>query len=251
MVDFGSIPNFFGWQRDDSRPQKTLFSKLTGNKANGIVYIVDDDTGVCDAFRSLFESSGLQARTFVSGPDFLVSDMPSVPSCLLLDVHLRGPGGFVVQAEMRARGIAMPVIFMSGHGDVAMSVKAMKAGAFDFLEKPCSERALVESVTQALDADSERLFAQRSLQKLQSLYCSLTARQSEVMHLIVQGLTTREIASRLSLSKVTVRNHRKEMMTRMQAPTLANLIRKSIRLMLMRDVYKVATKRGGGSEVES
>jgi len=204
------------------------------NRARRIVYIVDDDLGICEACRALFESAGFQARTFLSGEAFLASDMPTVPSCLLLDVQLRGLSGFAVQSQMREQGIGIPVIFVTGHEDVAMSVRAMKAGAFDFLVKPCREQMLIDAVNAALDSDERRIRAERPLRKLAPSYESLSACQREVMNLLVQGLSTREIASRLDLRINTVKLRRRELMKKMGTPTLVQLIVKFARLTRLR-----------------
>ncbi|GAB2890791.1 response regulator transcription factor [Paraburkholderia jirisanensis] len=230
MVNLNPLPDLLNEAPANDVTCETRSSEPEANPAGSIVYIVDDDTGICEAFRSLFESTGLRARTFTSGEAFLASDMPDVPSCLLLDVRLRGLGGFAMQSKMRAQGIAVPVIFITGHGDVAMSVRAMKAGAFDFLVKPCREQTLIEAVQGALDLDEKRIQSRRSLQGLVSLYDSLSTRQREVMNLLVQGLSTREIASRLNLCIDTVKLNRKDLMIKMEAPTLVHLVRIVIRM---------------------
>ncbi|APR39570.1 response regulator transcription factor [Paraburkholderia sp. SOS3] len=200
------------------------------NDSSGIVYVIDDDSPICQAVESLFRSVGIHAKTFSSAVDFLTSEMPDTPSCLLLDVRLRGPSGFVVQSQMRERHIHIPIIFMTAHGDVAMSVKAMKAGAFDFLTKPIRDQELLDVVAEALKVDEKRLRYQRSLAALRYQYDSLTPRQREVMTLVVSGLMNKQIASQMCLSEITVKIYRREAMKKMGAATVADLVRKAVQL---------------------
>jgi FixJ family two-component response regulator len=200
------------------------------NDSSGIVYVIDDDSPICEAVESLFRSVGIHAKTYSRAVDFLTSDMPDTPSCLLLDVRLRGPSGFVVQSQMRERQIHIPIIFMTAHGDVAMSVKAMKAGAFDFLTKPVRDQELLDVVTEALKVDEKRLRYERSLAALRHQYDSLTPRQREVMALVVSGLMNKQIASQMCLSEITVKIYRREAMKKMGATTVADLVRKAVQL---------------------
>jgi FixJ family two-component response regulator len=200
------------------------------NDSSGIVYVIDDDSPICEAVESLFRSVGIHAKTYSHAVDFLTSDLPDTPSCLLLDVRLRGPSGFVVQSQMRERQIHIPIIFMTAHGDVAMSVKAMKAGAFDFLTKPVRDQELLDVVTEALKVDEKRLRYERSLTTLRHQYDSLTPRQREVMALVVNGLMNKQIASQMCLSEITVKIYRREAMKKMGATTVADLVRKAVQL---------------------
>jgi FixJ family two-component response regulator len=198
--------------------------------SSGIVYVVDDDSPVCEAIESLFRSVGIHARTYARAVDFLTSDLPDTPSCLLLDVRLKGPSGFVVQSQMRERQIHIPIIFMTAHGDVTMSVKAMKAGTFDFLTKPVRDQELLDVVAEALKVDEKRLRYERSLAALRYQYDSLTPRQREVMALVVSGLMNKQIASQMCLSEITVKIYRREAMKKMGATTVADLVRKAVQL---------------------
>ena len=198
--------------------------------SSGIVYVVDDDSPVCEAIESLFRSVGIHARTYARAVDFLTSALPDTPSCLLLDVRLKGPSGFVVQSQMRERQIHIPIIFMTAHGDVTMSVKAMKAGAFDFLTKPVRDQELLDVVAEALKVDEKRLRYERSLAALRYQYDSLTPRQREVMALVVSGLMNKQIASQMCLSEITVKIYRREAMKKMGATTVADLVRKAVQL---------------------
>jgi FixJ family two-component response regulator len=200
------------------------------NDSSGIVYVIDDDSPICEAVESLFRSVGIHARTYSRAEDFLTSDMPDTPSCLLLDVRLRGPSGFVVQSQMRERQIHIPIIFMTAHGDVTMSVKAMKAGAFDFLTKPVRDQELLDVVSEALKVDEKRLRYERSLAALRRQYDALTPRQREVMALVVSGLMNKQIASQMGLSEITVKIYRREAMKKMGATTVADLVRKAVQL---------------------
>jgi FixJ family two-component response regulator len=230
MVNPYPLPVLLGGAPVNEISRETHLPEPEANAMAGIVYIVDDDADIGEAFRLLFESTGFLARTFPSGEAFLASDIPDMPSCLLLDVRLRGLGGFAMHSQMRARGIVMPVIFITGYGDVAMSVRAMKAGAFDFLVKPCREQTLIEAAHGALTLDKKRIQLRRSQQQLVSRHDSLSKRQQEVMNLLVQGLSTRDIASKLNLCIDTVKLHRKEVMKKMGAPTLVHLVRMVILL---------------------
>jgi FixJ family two-component response regulator len=209
---------------------ETVSRGSESNDSSGIVYVIDDDSPICEAVESLFRSVGLQAKTYSHAVDFLTGDMPDRPSCLLLDVRLRGPSGFVVQSQMRERQIHIPIIFMTAHGDVAMSVKAMKAGAFDFLTKPVRDQELLDVVAEALRVDEKRLRYQRSLAALRNHYDSLTPRQREVMTLVVSGLMNKQIASQMCLSEITVKIYRREAMKKMGATTVADLVRKAVQL---------------------
>lgn len=200
------------------------------NDSNGIVYVIDDDSPICEAVESLFRSVGIHAKTYSHAADFLAGELPDTPSCLLLDVRLRGPSGFVVQSQMRERQIHMPIIFMTAHGDVAMSVKAMKAGAFDFLTKPVRDQELLDVVAEALKVDEKRLRCERSLAALRHQYDLLTPRQREVMALVVSGLMNKQIASQMGLSEITVKIYRREAMKKMGATTVADLVRKAVQL---------------------
>jgi FixJ family two-component response regulator len=200
------------------------------NDSSGIVHVIDDDSPIREAVESLFRSVGIHAKTYSSAVDFLTGEMPDTPSCLLLDVRLRGPSGFVVQSQMRERQIHIPIIFMTAHGDVAMSVKAMKAGAFDFLTKPVRDQELLDVVAEALKVDEKRLRYERSLTALRHQYDSLTPRQREVMALVVCGLMNKQIASQMCLSEITVKIYRREAMKKMGATTVADLVRKAVQL---------------------
>jgi FixJ family two-component response regulator len=189
-----------------------------------VVYVVDDDQGLLDSTVWLLESVGLRARPFTSGRAFLDACDPELPACVILDVRMPGMGGLNVQEELRARGIELPVIFVSGHADVPIVVRAFKAGACDFIEKPFNEQLLLDSVQQALRRQSERRDRQGGPAALRARLDSLTPRERDVLLPLVQGYTSREIAEQLDISVKTVDLYRARVMKRMQAERLSDLI---------------------------
>ncbi|MGV7206531.1 response regulator transcription factor [Oxalobacteraceae bacterium A2-2] len=190
-----------------------------------LVYIVDDDAPLRAAISSLLRSVGLEVRDFGSVPQFLAHARAEVASCLLLDVRLQGISGLEFQAELNREGVALPIIFMTGHGDIPMSVRAMKAGALDFLAKPFRDQDLLDAVNAALEADRERRRRDQSRLGLQACYQSLTPREREIMALAASGLMNKQIAGQLGTSEITVKIHRGNAMRKMQARTFADLVR--------------------------
>jgi FixJ family two-component response regulator len=189
------------------------------------VYIVDDDAPLRAAISSLLRSVGLRAIDFGSVPQFLAHRREEAPSCLLLDVRLQGISGLEFQAELNRDGVALPIVFMSGHGDIPMSVRAMKAGALDFLAKPFRDQDLIDAVNAALEVDRARREAGQAQHALQACYRSLTPREREIMGLAASGLMNKQIAGQLGTSEVTVKIHRGNAMRKMQARTFADLVR--------------------------
>jgi len=192
-----------------------------------MAYVVDDDESVRLALDGLLRSIGLRVVTFESAQDFLGYPRPDVPSCLILDVRLRGESGLAFQEQIGKSGLRMPIVFMTGHGDIAMTVKAMKAGAVDFLPKPFRDQDMLDAVANALARDGERLAAEQSSAGLRAAYESLTPREREVMAFVVTGLMNKQIAGEMSLSEVTVKIHRGQAMKKMGARSVADLVRKS------------------------
>ncbi|KQV90353.1 two-component system response regulator [Massilia sp. Root351] len=190
-----------------------------------IVYIVDDDAPLRAAISSLLRSVGLRVADFGSVPQFLAHRREEAASCLLLDVRLQGISGLDFQAELNRDGVALPVVFMTGHGDIPMSVRAMKAGALDFLAKPFRDQDLIDAVNAALEADRARREAGQAQQALQACYQSLTPREREIMALAASGLMNKQIAAQVGTSEVTVKIHRGNAMRKMQARTFADLVR--------------------------
>jgi len=189
-----------------------------------LVYVVDDDQGMLDSTLWLLDSVGLKALPFTSGRAFLDACEPQANACVLLDVRMPGMGGLNVQEEMRARGMELPVIFVSGHADVPIVVRAFKAGAVDFIEKPYNEQLLLDSVQQALDRQAPKPQVDPRLQGLQQRLASLTPRERDVLLPLVRGYTSREVAEQLQISIKTVDLYRSRVMKRMQAETLADLV---------------------------
>lgn len=192
-----------------------------------VVYIVDDDETLRRSLGSLLRSIGLHVESFASPREFLRFDRPDVPGCLVLDVRLRGESGLTFQEEAVRAGLRIPILFMTGHGDIQMSVKAMKSGAIDFLTKPFREQDMVDAVTEALRADTKRLEAERAVAGLRVSYASLTPREREVMAFVVTGMLNKQIAASMDIHEITVKVHRGQVMRKMNARTLPDLVRKA------------------------
>ena len=190
-----------------------------------IVYVVDDDADVREGLQNLFQSVGLRSEVFGSSTALLQSKLADEVSCLVLDVRLPGLSGLDFQAELAKEQIRMPIIFITGHGDIPMSVKAMKAGAVEFLTKPIRELDLLDAVRIALDRDRARRDRERTLQALRARYNSLSPREREVMTLVAAGLMNKQAAAEIGISEVTVKVHRHNIMQKLGARSLAELIR--------------------------
>jgi FixJ family two-component response regulator len=189
------------------------------------VYIVDDDAPLRAAISSLLRSVGLRVFDFGSVPQFLAHQREEAASCLLLDVRLQGISGLEFQAELNRDGVSLPVVFMTGHGDIPMSVRAMKAGALDFLAKPFRDQDLIDAVNAALEVDRGRRQQNQAQHALQACYQSLTPREREIMALAASGLMNKQIAGQVGTSEITVKIHRGNAMRKMQARTFADLVR--------------------------
>lgn len=189
-----------------------------------VVYVVDDDPGMLESTVWLFESVGLKALPFTSGRDFLDACPADAHGCVLLDVRMPGLGGLSVQEEMRRRGLELPVIFVSGHADVPIVIRAFKAGALDFIEKPYNEQLLLDSVQQALQSRARQHASRAGLGELDERLAALTPRERDVLLPLVRGYTNREVAEQLDISVKTVDLYRARVMKRMQAQTLADLV---------------------------
>jgi FixJ family two-component response regulator len=189
-----------------------------------IVCVIDDDVAVRTTLSSLFRSVGLRVELFGSAREFAQTKVPDVASCLVLDIRLPGVSGLEFQAELAEADIRIPIIFMTGHGDIPMSVKAMKAGAIDFLTKPFRDQDVLDAVTKAIERDQTRRDSEKGISKLRIQFDSLTSREREVMKLVIAGLMNKQIAAELGLSEITVKVHRGHMMQKMKARSLLDLI---------------------------
>ena len=194
------------------------------------VFLVDDDPSVCKALTRLLRSAGMEVASYSSATDFLASEHPDHPACLLLDIEMPGLSGLELQEELNRRNLEPAIVFMTGHGTVPRSVRAMKMGAVDFLQKPFDDEDLLAAIRQAIDTDSRRQQARAELVVLRERQATLTAREREVFELVVTGLLNKQIASRLGTSEKTIKVHRGRVMRKMQADSVADLVRMSERL---------------------
>jgi FixJ family two-component response regulator len=203
-------------------------SSETGDAAsNSIAYVVDDDESMRKAVSMLLRSVGLRVEVFASAHEFLAFQMPDVPSCLILDVRLKGQSGLAVQEQIAADELRVPIIFMTAHGDIAMSVKAMKAGAMDFLAKPFRDQDMLDAVAIALRKDEGRREADRLVADLRRRYESLTPREREVMAFVASGLMNKQIAAEMNLSEITIKIHRGHAMKKMESRSVADFVLKA------------------------
>lgn len=197
-----------------------------------IIYVVDDDASVRDAVSNLLESVGLRAQVFESAEAFRKTPRPEVPGCIVLDVRLPGLNGLEFQEALAKAGETMPIIFITAHGDVPMTARAMKAGAIEFLMKPFQKEELLAAIHHGLERDRARRVERAEVSVLQSRFEELTPREREVMALVVTGLSNKEVGAQLDISEVTTKMHRGQVMQKMQAGSLAGLVRMAEKLRL-------------------
>lgn len=203
---------------------------MTAKIASEVVFVVDDDASMRDAISRLLNAVGLTVQTFASARAFLNRRLPEVPGCLVLDVRLPGLSGLDLQREMVERGIHIPVVFITGHGDIPMSVQAMKAGAVEFLTKPFRDQDLLDAVRSGIQLDRKEREERAELAELRFNVRQLTQREQEVMSLVVSGLLNKQIALQLGTSEKTIKIHRSQVMRKMRATSLADLVRMSQKL---------------------
>ena len=199
-----------------------------------LVFIVEDDESMRRALSNLFQSVGLEAEVFASAAEMLQSKLPDVASCLVLDIRLPGLSGLDFQAELAKANIHIPIIFMTGHGDIPMSVRAMKGGAVDFLTKPFRDQDMLDAVAVAIERDRKRREAYKIVANLQTHFETLTPREREILALVSSGLMNKQIAAELGLAEITVKIHRGHVMKKMDAKSLADLLRKAETLGIRR-----------------
>ena len=207
--------------------ERARSTQETANARDTVVFVIDDDVSMRRALTNLFQSVGLRVEVFGSAPDMLQSKLPDVASCLVLDIRLPGLSGLDFQAELSKANIHIPIIFMTGHGDIPMTVKAMKGGAVDFLTKPFRDQDMLDAVVTAIERDRSRREAEKIVVDLQVLFETLTSREREVLALVASGLMNKQIAAELGLAEITVKIHRGHIMKKMGARSLADLVRKA------------------------
>jgi FixJ family two-component response regulator len=206
--------------------------------ASPIVFVIDDDASVRTSLKELLESVGLRVELFDSADAFLTSRPPEVASCLVLDVRLPGRSGLEFQTDLTTAGISLPIIFITGHGDIPMSVRAMKSGAVEFLTKPFRDQDLLEAVRAAIERDRARREGENAIAALRTRFALLTAREKEVIAYVSAGFVNKRIAAEMDISEVTVKVHRRNIMQKMSARSLAELVRMADLLGVRRVVSK-------------
>jgi FixJ family two-component response regulator len=202
--------------------------------AEQIVFVIDDDASMRRALTNLFQSVGLKVEVYGSASEMLLSKLPDVASCLVLDIRLPGLSGLDFQAELARANVHIPIIFMTGHGDIPMTVRAMKGGAVDFLAKPFRDQDMLDAVVMAIERDRKRREADKIVASLRSLLDTLTPREREILALVSSGLLNKQIAGELGLAEITVKIHRGHIMKKMAAKSLADLVRKAETLGIRR-----------------
>jgi FixJ family two-component response regulator len=199
----------------------------TRPQQDAMVFIIDDDEAVREGLAALFRSVGLQVKLFASAAEFRQTSLPDVPSCLVLDIRLPGLGGLEFQADLTRANIQIPIIFMTGHGDIPMSVRAMKAGAVEFLTKPFRDQDMLDAVQLAIEQDRKQHKDAVATFKLKANFETLSAREQQIMSLVAAGLMNKQIAAEIGVSEVTVKVHRGSVMRKMGAKSIADLVRMS------------------------
>ena len=199
-----------------------------------VVFVIDDDASVRQALSNLFRSVGLRVEVFGSAPEFLQNKHPNVPSCLILDIRLPRLSGLDFQAELAKADVRIPIIFMTGHGDIPMTVRAMKAGAVDFLTKPFRDQDMLDAVTSAIERDRNSRDQAKVVSNVHALFATLTPRERQVMTLVTAGLMNKQIAAEIGVAEITVKIHRGHIMRKMAAKSLADLVKMAQTLDIQR-----------------
>jgi FixJ family two-component response regulator len=221
--------------------QRRTDSQSSALSEAAIVLVVDDDASLREALSSLFRSIGLEVRLFASAPELLQSKLPDAPSCLVLDIRLPGVSGLDFQAQLARANTHIPIIIMTGHGDIPMTVRAMKAGAVDFLTKPFRDQDMLDAVARAIERDRTRRESEKALTDLRKHFDGLTAREREIMTLVTAGLMNKQVAAELGLSEITVKIHRGHVMKKMGVRSLADLVR-------MAEILELHATRDSGAQ---
>ena len=214
---------------------RSISTRDLAHAEDPIVFVIDDDPSMREALRSLFRSVGRQVEVFGSASEFLESEIPDVTSCLLLDIRLPRLSGLDFQAELTKAGIHIPIIFMTGHGDIPMTVKAMKAGAVDFLSKPFRDQDMLDAVERAIENDRKRRGDAKAISDVRARFALLSPREREVLALVVAGLMNKQIAAEIGIAEITVKIHRGHVMKKMGAKSLADLVRMAETLGIRRE----------------
>ena len=201
-----------------------------------VVHVVDDDSSMCGALEDLFRSIGLETQTYATAGDFIAASVSDAPGCLVIDIRLPDVNGLDFQIQLTQRGVRLPVVMMTGYGDIPMSVRAMKRGAVDFLAKPFKDQDMLDAVLAAIERDRQRRAVEGDVSTLQERFRTLSGREQQVMLLVTAGKMNKQVAGDLGISEITVKNHRAALMRKMGARTLADLVR-------MADVINLARRR--------
>ncbi|MDE5465679.1 response regulator transcription factor [Bradyrhizobium sp. CSS354] len=225
-------------KRSESRKEA---ANVVGPEVRPSVLVVDDDLSMRESLVNLFRSIGLDVVAYGTAQELLQSELPDVPSCLVLDIRLPGSSGLELQSELAKLKIHIPIIFITAHGDIPMTVKAMKSGAIDFLSKPFRDQELLDGVVAAIEQDRKRRGVEKVVGRLQSLFEALSPREQDVLKLVAAGLLNKQVAAELGLAEITVKIYRGHVMKKMGARSLADLIRMSERLGIGTDRFTVQT----------